>query len=161
MRCVLLVVLAACYREAPSREAPSLAAPSLAAPSPPDLSRAARAIIASLDSGDVGSIATYLDADIITIESSCPVCDDPEGTGVVSTPSIGVLTRAAFIAFVQDAELRLERGPYSFHAPVRLTCDDSCCTGPTGPLVPNQLYVTRVCFRPGAKLASIAYLDAG
>lgn len=156
MRRIVLVVLAACYREAPSRTAPPQPVLSRAA----DLSRAANAIIASLDSGDAGSIAKYLDAGSITIEWGCPVCNDPEGTGVEPTPLTDVLSRGAFIAFVHGAEQRLERGPYSFHAPVRLTCDDSCCTGPTGPLAPNQLYVTQVCFRPGAKLASITYLDA-
>lgn len=150
MRITVLVGLAACYREAPSR----------AVPAPPDLSRAAKTIIASLDSGDDHSIAMYLDTGSITLHSSCPICDDPEGIGIAPTSTGEVLSRAAFIALVHGAEQRLERGPYSFHAPVRLTCDDVCCTGPTGPLAPNQLYVTQVCFRPGAKLSSITYLDA-
>lgn len=148
---VLVLVVGACHRDVPARSAPTR----------PDLSRATRAIITSLDSGDDESIAQYLDTGTITIEWSCPVCDDPEGTGSeASTRLTDVLGRAAFITFVQGAEQRLERGPYSFHAPRSLTCDERCCAGPTGELVPNQLYVTEVCFRPGGKLASITYLDA-
>lgn len=161
MRGVVVVALAACYRDAPSPA--STPAP---AATPPSLAVATSAVIASLDSGDDASIAEYLDGGSIRLEGTCPVCDDPEGTGVeegagvASTPVVEVLDRAAFIAFVRNADQRLERGPISFRAPVELTCDDACCAGPTGPLAPNQRYVTEVCFRPGAKLASITYLDA-
>ncbi|HLL25174.1 MAG TPA: hypothetical protein VK427_23730 [Kofleriaceae bacterium] len=107
----MLLVVAACYRDAPSRTAASR----------PNLERAAKAIIASLDSGDDESIAKYLDDRSITMEWRCPVCDDPEGTGIESRPATDVLSRAAFIALVRGAEQRLERGPYSFHAPVQLS----------------------------------------
>lgn len=132
----------------------------LVSPAPPSLSFAAKAVIASLDSGDDESIEKYLDAGSIRIEWTCPVCTDLQGARVEPTPGAKILSRAEFIAFVHGAEQRLERGPYEFRAPLRLTCDDACCSGPTGRLAPNQLYVTEVCFRPGPKLASITYLDA-
>lgn len=153
MRSIAIVALAACQQEAPLPTAPS-------SPTEPSYALAAHTIVASLNSGDDASIAQYLDAGNIRIETTCPVCSDPQGVGIEPTPSVEVLSRPEFIALIHRAGQRLERGPYEFRIAAKLACDDACCTAPTGPLAPNQYYVADVCFRPGAMLASIAYLDA-
>ena len=153
MRGIVLIALTACYRETPS---PTVSAPA----AQPSLSVASKAIIDSLNSGNDAAIAEYLDTGSIRIEWTCPVCSDPQDLGIEERPAVQVVRRAEFIAIVRAAEWRIEQGPHEFRAPVQLTCGDTCCTGPTGSLSPNQLYVTEICFRPGPKLASITYLDA-
>lgn len=125
-----------------------------AEPTPSDLAVATRAIIGALNSGDVTSIQTYLDTGRVKITMTCEECGDPKRI----KPE--VLTRSAFIEFVRRADQRLERGPHEFHVPEEMQCNSRCCSGSTGPLQHDQLFVTQVCFRPGAKLGSITYFFA-